>query len=349
MHNFTPDYHRNYTFIGTEGRVENSEPDMKVWVKTRRSNSWRELADRTYEVKAAAGGHGGADPVICKDFEDMNVYELVPLIRQFCRSEYGIALGGAHVKGAQDAHSDVDLYLFAREALRAEQRAELCRQFSQEIHTVTGWGEGDEFVQAGTDFYLGEQKVECWLRHSDYISDIITECKQGVVRRDDVTWTVMGFFNHCTLSDLHNMQPLDDPYGVLARWQAEVREYPPRLRETILNTHLRAAKFWPDNFHYITAVERRDVIYVMGIVQQVVHNLIQVIFALNRAYFPGEKKLALAMERLAIMPERFTERITHLIFPGVVGDLAFLRNQRQELGRLVREVEALVTQTGGAQ
>ena len=68
---FTPDYHRNYTFIGTEGRIENSEPDMKVWVKTRKSNTWRDLADRTYDVKPAEGGHGGADPVICKDFVDM--------------------------------------------------------------------------------------------------------------------------------------------------------------------------------------------------------------------------------------------------------------------------------------
>jgi predicted dehydrogenase len=68
---FTPDYHRNYTFIGTEGRVENSEPAMKVWVKTRFSNTWRDLADRTYDVKPARGGHGGADPVICKDFVDM--------------------------------------------------------------------------------------------------------------------------------------------------------------------------------------------------------------------------------------------------------------------------------------
>jgi predicted dehydrogenase len=68
---FTPDYHRNYTFIGTEGRVENSEPDMKVWVRTRRSNTYRELADRTYEIKPASGGHGGADPVICEDFLDM--------------------------------------------------------------------------------------------------------------------------------------------------------------------------------------------------------------------------------------------------------------------------------------
>ena len=68
---FTPDYHRNYTFIGTEGRVENSEPDMKVWVKTRRSNTYRELADRTYDIKLAEGSHGGADPVICEDFLDM--------------------------------------------------------------------------------------------------------------------------------------------------------------------------------------------------------------------------------------------------------------------------------------
>jgi predicted dehydrogenase len=68
---FTPDYHRNYTVIGTEGRLENSEPEMKIWVKTRLSNSCREISDRTYDIKPATGTHGGADPVICKDFVDM--------------------------------------------------------------------------------------------------------------------------------------------------------------------------------------------------------------------------------------------------------------------------------------
>jgi predicted dehydrogenase len=67
----TPDYHRNYVLIGTEGRLENSEPEMKVWVKTRRSNSYRDLADRTYDVKPLAGTHAGADPIICRDFVDM--------------------------------------------------------------------------------------------------------------------------------------------------------------------------------------------------------------------------------------------------------------------------------------
>jgi hypothetical protein len=44
---------------------------MKVWVKTRRSNTRRELADRTYHIKPAVGGHGGADPAICEDFVAM--------------------------------------------------------------------------------------------------------------------------------------------------------------------------------------------------------------------------------------------------------------------------------------
>ena len=68
---FTPDYHRNYTIIGTEGRVENSEPEMKVWVKTRKGEGYKFLSDRVHEVKGYDGGHAGGDPRITEDFLDM--------------------------------------------------------------------------------------------------------------------------------------------------------------------------------------------------------------------------------------------------------------------------------------
>lgn len=69
---YTPDYCRNYTFIGTEGRVENLDDGTNVIVKLRnRSKRWKNLADQSYTVKPAEGSHGGADPVICKDFLDM--------------------------------------------------------------------------------------------------------------------------------------------------------------------------------------------------------------------------------------------------------------------------------------
>lgn len=69
---FTPDYFRNYTFIGTEGRMENFEDGAKVVVRMRHiSKKWKNLADRTYEIHPAQGGHGGADPLISDDFIDM--------------------------------------------------------------------------------------------------------------------------------------------------------------------------------------------------------------------------------------------------------------------------------------
>lgn len=77
---YTPDYCRNYTFIGTEGRMENTDGDSNVIVKLRkRSNRWKNLADHSYSIKKAEGEHGGADPIICKDFVDMILNDKKPV------------------------------------------------------------------------------------------------------------------------------------------------------------------------------------------------------------------------------------------------------------------------------
>jgi len=69
---FAPDYFRNYTFIGTEGRVENLDDDSRIIVLTRDKRKKRsKLTKRTYYIKRTKGGHGGADSVICRDFIDM--------------------------------------------------------------------------------------------------------------------------------------------------------------------------------------------------------------------------------------------------------------------------------------
>ncbi len=68
---FAPDAGRNYTFIGTEGRLENINQSTQIRVLTRRSNTWREYTDRTYDLKSVTGSHGGADPLIAEDFLDL--------------------------------------------------------------------------------------------------------------------------------------------------------------------------------------------------------------------------------------------------------------------------------------
>jgi hypothetical protein len=144
------------------------------------------------------------------------------------------------------------------------------------------------------------------------------------------------------LADVHSLRPLDDPRGVLARWKAQVAEYPEPLRSAILRRFMGEAAFWPGNPHYRTAVERADVLYTSGIVQLVAHALVQVLFALNRVYFPGEKRVAESVRRLERAPRDFSARLETLIAPGVPPGVAALRAQRAGLAALVGEVGRLV-------
>jgi predicted dehydrogenase len=66
---FTPDYWRNYTVIGTEGRLENfgngDGTAVKVW---RRRSDYRDDCDEQVIVHTEQGGHGGSDRKILGEF-----------------------------------------------------------------------------------------------------------------------------------------------------------------------------------------------------------------------------------------------------------------------------------------
>jgi predicted nucleotidyltransferase len=277
------------------------------------------------------------------------VDDLLPVVRRFATSDYGIALGGAHAKGTADPESDLDLYVFSDTILSTDKRVRLLTDFGPPVGGIVSWGDDSPFVQAGTDFLHHELHVECWMRSRQHIDSSIAECNAGTVRRDMVSWTTTGFYNHCALSDLQAMIPLEDPVGMLASWRQQIQVYPPRLRRAIIQQHVQAAAFWPANFHYSSAVERTDVIYTTGIVQQVLHNMVQVLFALNEVYFPGDKKVALALGALRSIPDGFVERMLDLLAPGQSLHVDVLRAQQQALQVLLAEIQGLVEDAGFAQ
>ena len=67
---YTPDSERNYTFIGTKGRVENvgdhGSCEVHVWTQ----RGLRGTPDIIYKLKPVEGGHGGADSPIIENFLD---------------------------------------------------------------------------------------------------------------------------------------------------------------------------------------------------------------------------------------------------------------------------------------
>jgi predicted dehydrogenase len=67
---YTPDGWRNYTIIGTEGRIENfgdnpGECVVRLW---NRRESYNPYGDEQFYMAPAGGGHGGADPRIVGEF-----------------------------------------------------------------------------------------------------------------------------------------------------------------------------------------------------------------------------------------------------------------------------------------
>ena len=78
---YTPDSERNYTFIGTRGRIENIgdmdyENGVELHVWTQRGS--RKKPDIVYHLHPMAGGHGGADVGIVPAFVDFVLYGKKP-------------------------------------------------------------------------------------------------------------------------------------------------------------------------------------------------------------------------------------------------------------------------------
>ncbi|MFI7061511.1 Gfo/Idh/MocA family protein [Kribbella sp. NPDC050124] len=67
---YTPDYWRNYTVIGTEGRLENfgDSPGGVVKVWNSRRSEYRDDADLVVDIPDADGGHAGADPRLVDEY-----------------------------------------------------------------------------------------------------------------------------------------------------------------------------------------------------------------------------------------------------------------------------------------
>lgn len=105
---FTPDYSRNYTFIGTKGRIENDDINNKIYLKTRKSNSWEELSDVVYEMKPEEGSHGGADPKIAQDFVELILYDKKPLTTPFA-GRMSVAVGCAATESIRNGGKVIEI------------------------------------------------------------------------------------------------------------------------------------------------------------------------------------------------------------------------------------------------
>lgn len=273
---------------------------------------------------------------------EQKIQPLVELLKETTEGKCAIALAGAHAKGMADAASDIDLYVFAERAKPLAQRRELIRSIADPGTTpwvdefdAAPWGGGMDFVYQGTP-------VEVAGRTLARMDRVVGDCLAGKFEIIPATWTSNGYYTFIYLCELSFIKPVWDPDGVLAAYQEKAAVYPEPLRRAILETFMARAGTWIDNFHYKSAVRRGDVLFTAPIVLHTVMDMVQVVFALNRVYFTGDKKLEAALAKMPNCPEALRPSQLDVLLASsrdpvhLERQRQFLRQAWDELSRRVR-------------
>jgi len=261
--------------------------------------------------------------------------ELLPLYKQVLRGKYAIALAGAHAKGSADGNSDLDMFIYTEDVASYEAREAVFQKpgieqlwISPDIVTQS-WGGSIDFVYNGL-------KVETTIKQWSQLSKLVEECLSGSIRIAPETWTLNGYYNYICLSEIDFVQSIEDSYQMLSSLKEKIKTYPPALKRAILDHFWPKSRMWIDNFHYLSAIERMDIVYTSGIVNQTIHNMTQVLFALNENYFRGDKKLESQWRKLGFCPAALIDNVEILLTAR--RDVGHLKRQRDILKEVAEEI-----------
>jgi hypothetical protein len=264
--------------------------------------------------------------------------ELAPILNSLTTGRRAIALGGSLAKKSDDDLSDIDYYLFSDGLAPEEDRRKAvedklgkdCGLFLNSNFTEDVWG-------AVTEFNYRGYRVETSIRPIESMTKMINDCLEGKFEAWLTSWNPNGFYSYVALSDIHTAQIISDEAGIMKTWKTSLAHYPPKLRISIIGQHLAQARFWPGNFHFQSAIQRKDIQYVTGIVQGTISHLIHILFALNETYYPGDKRNLSALAKLPKTPADFGQTVNYLL-----KDVSTSQNLDERLMKLVNRVSELI-------
>jgi hypothetical protein len=237
----------------------------------------------------------------------------------------GVSLGGSAQAGLADGDSDIDLHVYWRAPLaEPNERAARLKAIADSVHVdIRSWGLEDHLTIKG-------RSAELIYVHLDDLRTHVEQAYGEGLNGEGYTTAVLYSVAECTL--------LHDPSGIVALIRDRLRaQYPDATRRVLLQHNPPLLQTYLK--HLRLAQRRGDLLSVQHrryTVQMVYFNLL---FALNKRYHPGEKRLHIHGERCPIRPEDQTERwlkITRFSAddPELPAQLEAISNELIELVRL---------------
>jgi len=261
------------------------------------------------------------------------IRELTEILKRAVGQNCAIALAGAHAKGMADAESDLDFYLVVEDAIPDNAMRKIIHAAADDAASAYISDDFDSAPYGGNiDFRYHGIPIETTVHTAARLRQRVSECLAGQFEILPQTWTSNGYYTYIYLSELHFIKPLYDPNGAIAAYKRQLEQYPEALRRAIIDCFWGRANTWLDNFHYESAIARGDILFTAPIVLHTILDITQIIFALNRQYFTGDKKLQQALANMPYCPAALLNNLEFLL--SASSNASVLRKQLE----LLREI-----------
>lgn len=250
-----------------------------------------------------------------------------------------VVLGGSHARGRAKPESDIDLGLFYSEAapFSIQQVRELVEAVNDTANPVVtdfyGWG---PWVNGGAWLTSDGQRIDFIYRSLEHVERVIADAEAGRYELDYAQQPPFGFFSATYLGEIAVCVPLFDPEARIEGLKQRVAAYPEALRNTIVQDFLWQAEFNLEAFARKFAA-RADAYGTAACLTRVVHQLILVLFALNRRYPLNDKTALAEIAEFEYAPREFSPRVQQT--------LAHVGNSPEELVAAVESVAQLFRET----
>ncbi len=247
------------------------------------------------------------------------IEDFLPILRPMAKGRYAITIGGSHGKKTFDDMSDVDFRLFCDEMAGGPKFWE-GEQWQALNQAVEKWRS------------QGIEVDYCWVRTVSDIERDLDAWLDGKAQPVPWVWTVWGYH---LLTDINNQMVIEDPDNLIGAWQSRLAQYPPKLKQALLERHGGSLRYWRKDYHYQNKVARQDPVFLAALTARLIHDIMQVLFALNEVYFVGDGNNLKYVAKFAIKPADVIARVEKILYPDPGEDR--LERQYQMLCALIDE------------
>jgi predicted nucleotidyltransferase len=252
-----------------------------------------------------------------------------------------VVLSGSQTTGLGDDSSDIDLYVYSREAVLLEKRAQVAGGAAKAEIGNEFWEPGDEWVDAASGV-----SADVMFRRVGWIEDQLDR----VLRRHQAS---VGYSTCFWYNVLHS-RPLFDRNGWFRRLQKHASQpYPAALQRAIIaKNHPILRGNLSSYLHQIElAIARNDLLSLNHRTAALLASYFDIVFAVNELPHPGEKRLLQFAERdCAKRPRDMAPRVFALIaaVPALDTSLIAAANRLLDgLDELLQSTSLLPGSTGG--